>query len=191
MKNRFLVLLWAVLAATASVRAQSGAPTPPDSANLEALPYMDADNPRQYIIRDIAVHGSANLNPELMISISGLVRGDTVWMPGEFLTDVTRRFWSQQQFSDVKTVVQTRGDSAYIHLYLTQLPLVSNWEFEGAKRGEIEDLLEKLSIRRNLPLTDFRVKTYTDLIRDYYYEKAFRNVEIGLSVKTDTPSLFS
>ena len=175
-----------MLAVAASVRAQSGEPAPPDSTELEALPYLDTDNPRQYIIKDVVVHGTEFQNPEWLVSMSGLVRGDTIWMPGELLADVTRRFWNLQQYSDVKTVVQTRVDSAWIHIYLTELPLVSSWEFDGAKRSETEDLLEKLNIRRNLPLTDFRVKTYTDLIREYYEGKAYRNVRIELDVRTDT-----
>ncbi len=169
-----------------AVGAWAQAPAPPDSAALERLPYLDTSAPRRYIIRDVVVHGGGATNPELLVSISGLVRGDTVWMPGEFLTDVTRRFWSQQQYSDVKTVVQTRADSVWVHLYLTQLPLVSNWRFEGIKKGDQEDLIEKLGVRRNLPLTDFRVKTYTDLIKEFYTEKGFRNAAVELDVKNDT-----
>ncbi len=169
-----------------AVGAAAQAPAPPDSAALETLPYMESENPRQYIIRDVVVHSSGHTNPELLVSMSGLVRGDTVWMPGEFLTDVTRRFWSMNQFSDVKTVVQTQVDSAWVHIYLTQLPLVPSWSFEGIRRGEREDLLEKLAIRRNLPLTDFRVKTYTDQIREFYTEKGYRNAAIDLRVQNDT-----
>lgn len=189
MKLGYFTLLWVavlLLAGTAAASAQSGTPPPPDSTRLEAYPYMDQNNPRQYIIKDIVIHGANYVDPELLVSQSGIQRGDTLWMPSEFLSDVSRRFWSMQQFSDVKTVVQTQADSAYVHLYLTSLPLVSSWEFDGVRKGEITDLLEKLDIKRNLPLTDFRVKTYSDLIRQYFHAKSFLNVEVGLDIRTDS-----
>lgn len=189
MKLGSFTLLWVavlLLAGTAAASGQSGTPPPPDSTNLEAYPYMDHNNPRQYIIKDVIVHGVSNIDPELVVSQSGLQRGDSVWMPSEFLADVSRRLWSMQQYSDIKTLVQTEADSVYVYLYLTQLPLVSQWQFDGVRKGEAADLLEKLNIRRNLPLTDFRVKTYTDLIEQYFHDKSFRNVEVGLDVRTDT-----
>ncbi|MDR0953928.1 MAG: BamA/TamA family outer membrane protein [Rikenellaceae bacterium] len=187
MKLNLTTLLWVAvcwLAGTVAAAAQS--PAPPDSIRLDSYPYMDPDNPRPYIIKDIVVHGTQNVDPELIVSLSQMHRGDTVTLPGEYLIDATRRLWSLQQYSDVKTLVQTDADSAYIHVYLTQQPLVSRWEFDGVRKGESSALLEKLDIKRGLPLTDFRVKTFTNLIKEYFYGKSFLNVDVKLQTRTDT-----
>ena len=190
MKCRSLALLWLCLlliAGTQAANAQTPVPPPSDSLAVE-YPYMDYDNPRQYIIQDIQMHGISTgyLDPEILVSQSGMQRGDTVWLPGQYLTDATRRLWSQRRFADIKTIVQTRADSAYIHVYLTTRPLVYNWAFDGIRKGETTDLVEKLALRKGVELSDFRISNSIDIIKKYFRDKSFLNVEVDLLTTTDT-----
>ncbi|MDL2230476.1 outer membrane protein assembly factor BamA [Alistipes sp. OttesenSCG-928-L06] len=186
MKFKSLALLWmSLLCVVGTVYAQTPGTQGPDSLRIN-YSRMDHNNPRQYIVKDIEVHGVTYLDPELLINQTGMQRGDTVWLPGEYLASATRMLWSQRRFADIKTVVETQADSAYIHLYLTQRPLVYQWNFEGAKKSEITDLTEKLTLRRGVELSDFRITTSTETIKNYYREKNFHNVEVDLLTATDT-----
>ncbi|MCD8186521.1 MAG: outer membrane protein assembly factor BamA [Rikenellaceae bacterium] len=189
MNSRILALLWIGLLSVAGmpvVNAQTPDWPVPDSTLIQDYPFMDSDNPRQYIVKDIRVHGAVALDPEILISQTGMQRGDTVWLPGDYLSTAIRNLWNQRRFADVKTLVQTQADSAYIHIYLTTRPLVYSWSFEGARKGEISDLTDKLSLRRGTELSDFRINTSIETIKNYFREKSFHNVEVDLITKTDT-----
>ena len=158
---------------------------PADSVRFD-YPLMDNNNPRQYIVKDIQVYGITYIDPEILISQSGMMRGDTVWLPGEYLTSASRRLWSMLRFSDIKTVVETVADSAYIHLYLTQRAQVRQWAFDGIRKGESTELIEKLGLRAGVELSDFRINTSVDIIRNYFVEKSFRKVEVDVKITNDT-----
>ena len=188
MKFRSLALLWMCLlgiAGMSSANAQTPASQFPDSVRHD-YPLMDYNNPRQYIIKDIQVHGVTYIDPEILISQSGMVRGDTAWLPGEYLSDAIRRLWSQRRFGDIKTVVRTEADSAYIDMYLTQRALVWQWDFEGVRKGEATELMEKLSLRRGTEFSDFRIATSIETIKNYFRNKSFRNVEVDILTATDS-----
>jgi outer membrane protein insertion porin family len=188
MKFKTLALLCAVLlsaAGTAGARAQGVEALPSDSVRFD-YPLMDYNEPKQYVISDIRVHGITYIDPEVLISAIGLQRGDTVMLPGEYISGAVRRLWIQRRFSDIKTVVETEADSARIHLYLTQRAQVYKWNIEGIRKGETTELLEKLSLRRGVELSDFRINTAIRTIDDYFHEKGFRNVGVDVKVANDT-----
>ncbi|MEF9950355.1 MAG: hypothetical protein RR752_04175, partial [Mucinivorans sp.] len=66
---------------------------------------------KTYIIRNLAAIGLTSINAELLISTTGLAVGDSIVIPGEVLSDATRRLWDQRNFSDVKVSTDFRGDS--------------------------------------------------------------------------------
>lgn len=173
-----LLLTLLILAGSGSLMAQ-------DSLKIE-YPFMDYKNPKQYIIKDIIVEGVTYLDPEILISQSGMSRGDTVYLPGEYLSDASRKLWSQRRFADIKTVVETERDSAIIYIYLTQRAQVFSWKFDGIRKGETSDLVEKLELRRGVELSDFRINNSIETIKRYFRDKSYLNVEVDLIQTNDT-----
>lgn len=157
----------------------------PDSVRID-YPHMDYDNPKQYIVKDIQAHGITYLDPEILVSQSGMQRGDTVYLPGTYISDASRKLWSQRRFADIKTVVEIEADSVYIHLYFKQRPQVYQWSFDGVRKGESKDLMEKMKLRRMVELSDFRINTSIDAIKKHFHEKSYLNVEVDLLTTNDT-----
>ena len=177
---RLLLLFVPFVSGAFGLRAQDT-----DSLKVE-YPFMDYGHPRQYVIKDIRMHGVKYLDPEILISTSGMNRGDTAYLPGTYVTDAVRRLWSQLYFADIKTVVETQGDSAVLNFYLTERPRVYRWAFDGVKKGEATELLEKLKLRRGSELSDFRITTAIETIKRYFRDKSFLNVEVDLIQTNDT-----
>lgn len=176
---KLLLLSLLVLAGTGRLMAQE------DSIQID-YPFMDFKNPKQYIIKDIKMEGVKYLDPEILISQGGMTRGDTVYLPGEYLSDAARKLWSQLRFSDIRSVVETEGDSAIIYFYLQERPQVFKWSFDGVKKGEASDLLEKLNLRRGSELSDFKLNTAIETIKRFFKDKSFLNVEVDIVQKNDT-----
>ena len=63
----------------------TAAPKPAISEN--APMFRSEGEPRLYYIRDVNVHGVQYLNPEILKSSAGLIAGDSVYLPSNFISN--------------------------------------------------------------------------------------------------------
>ena len=162
----------------------TAAPKPAVSEN--APMYRNDGAPRLYHIRNVNVHGVQYLNPDILKSSAGLIEGDSIYLPSNFISNAISRLWSQRFFSDVKIGAEIEGDSLDLEVFLKERPRVYNWEFEGISKGKKKDLLEKLKLKRGSELSDYVIDKNQKLIKQYWAEKAFRNTEVGVRIDNDT-----
>lgn len=162
----------------------TAAPKPAVSEN--APMYRNDGAPRLYHIRNVNVHGVQYLNPDILKSSAGLIEGDSIYLPSNFISNAISRLWSQRFFSDVKIGAEIEGDSLDLEVFLKERPRVYNWEFEGISKGKKKDLLEKLKLKRGSELSDYVIDKNQKLIRQYWAEKGFRNTEVGVRIDNDT-----
>ena len=94
----------------------TAAPKPAISEN--APMFRSEGEPRLYYIRDVNVHGVQYLNPEILKSSAGLIAGDSVYLPSNFISNAISRLWSQRFFSDVKIGAEIEGDMGDSHVGL-------------------------------------------------------------------------
>ena len=135
--------------------AASSKPAFPENA-----PMMRQDDPQKlYYIRDINIHGVQYLNSDILKSSAGLIAGDSIYLPSNFIANAISRLWSQRFFSDVKIGAQIEGDSLD---------------------------LEKLKLKRGSELSDYIIDKNKKLIKAYWSEKAFRNTEVDVRITNDT-----
>ena len=150
------------------------------------LPTLDYTTPKKYNIKDIKVTGVKYISPELIISASGLNRGDSVYLPGDYIANALQMLWTQRYYSDIKAIVETEGDDAYLEIVLKERPRVSIWNFTGTTKGEQRELLERLNLRERTELSDYALKNSTDIIKKYYAEKAYLNAEVNITQQNDS-----
>ncbi|MEG1648601.1 MAG: POTRA domain-containing protein [Rikenellaceae bacterium] len=184
MENRFRIVLCflALMWFTASLGfAQNDA----DSVKV-VLPSLDYTNPKKYVIEDIKVTGIKYLSPELIIGTTGMAKGDTIYLPSDYITNILNQLWSQRYYSNVRALVETQGDKAFIEIVLKERPRVSAWQFEGVKPSEAKEIKERLKLKERVELSDFALKNSEEIIHRYLNEKGFRNGTINIKQKNDT-----
>lgn len=153
----------------------------------EDAPMMKAtESPRLYYIRNVNIHGVKYLNHDLIRSASGLIPGDSLYLPGTYISNAVTRLWNQRYYSDVKVGATILGDSVDLELFLQERPLVSNWRFEGISKGKQKDLAEKLKLRRSTELSDYVIDKNTKLIKAHFAEKGFRNTDVQVRIENDS-----
>ena len=162
--------------------AQEPRPAVPENAPM----FKNSGEPKLYYIRKINVHGIKYLNPDVLKSSAGLIEGDSIYLPSNFIANAITRFWSQRFFSDVKIGAEIDGDSLDLEVFLKERPRVYNWAFEGISKGKQKDLLEKLKLKRGSELSDYVIDKNKKLIRDYWSEKGFRNTEVDVRIDNNT-----
>ena len=83
-------------------------------------------NPQKYTIGGINLNGAENLEPAIVIGLSGLSVGDVITVPGEEVTTAIKRFWKHGLFEDVSiTADSIIANKIFIGITLKQRPRVS------------------------------------------------------------------
>jgi outer membrane protein insertion porin family len=142
----------------------------------------DFKSPREYIIGEITVSGVQFLDPNAIISITNLKPGDKVSIPGDQISNAIKRIWDQGLIGDVEvSVVKTDGNLIYLDFMLKERPRLSKYLFnKGVKKGEREDLLEKIDHTRGTVVNDAMIKNAQKRIKNFYLEKGYLNADVAI-----------
>ncbi|MBE9487825.1 MAG: outer membrane protein assembly factor BamA [Bacteroidetes bacterium] len=144
-------------------------------------------NPKKYILKDVKVSGVNFINPNLIISSMGIIKGDTIDLPGAYITNAIQKLWSQNYYSDVKAFVTVAQDSAYLEFVLKERPRVSTWEIKGVTPSHRKKLLDEvLKLRKSADLSDYTIKNNINSIKKFYVDRGFLNVDVTTTQRNDT-----
>lgn len=142
--------------------------------------------PRQVVIKSLTVDGFPNYDSNMLIRLSGLNVGEIISIPGEEITKAIKRYWKNGFFSDVAIRVDSIiSDSAYLHIQLTPRPRISKINYNGVKKGERDDLKEKLGLVVDNQLTPNMLDRANILAKRYFDDKGFKNAEIEIVQHND------
>ncbi len=171
------ILLFAIAAGKTSAQSQDTSAT--------VLPTLDYNNPKKYHIKDIKVSGIRYFSPSLILKAAGLRVGDTVNIPGDYISNAISALWEQRDFSDVKILVQFNGEDAYLDVVLKEQPRILEYHFTGVSKNQAKELENRLKIKKRKEFSEYQMKTSIDIIKRFLYEKGYYNAEVNVSVKDD------
>lgn len=143
-------------------------------------------NPKSYEIGGIAVSGVKNYEDYVLIGLSGLSVGQKVQIPGDDITNATKRYWKHGLFSDVRILADSIvGDRIYLTIQLAERPRISEIHYNGVKKSEREDLESRLGIVKGRQITPNMVDRAKIVIKRYFDEKGFKNAEVEIVQRDD------
>jgi outer membrane protein insertion porin family len=141
---------------------------------------------KKYKIQDIKITGAINYDDFVLVGFSGLRVGDEVSIPGEEITDAVNRFWRQGLFSDVKILAsKIEDDKVWLEIRLRPRPRISEISYNGVKKGERTDLEARLNLRKGHQITPHIIDRAKTLIKKYFDDKGFKNVDVDIVEKPD------
>jgi len=159
--------------------------TEKDSTNSPVIEYSSSN--KKYEIAAITITGADNYEDFVLIGFSGLAVGDVVSVPGDAITNAVKRFWKQGLFSDVKIYASKIEDGkVWLNIALKQRPRVSEINYKGLKKGEIEDLELRVGIVKGNQITPNISDRAKKVIEKFMEEKGFLNVEANVYQRDDT-----
>lgn len=143
--------------------------------------------PKRYVIKDVTVSGVQYFDHSVLVSLSGLRKGDTIELPGSAITEAVRKLWSQNLFSDVRVEVgHVEGDFITLNIALAEQPRISNIEYDGAKRSARDDLGEKISLQVGQQATPSTLDAAVRMIEKYYHDKGYYHAKVSTRLVPDT-----
>ncbi len=142
--------------------------------------------PKKYEIVDLKVTGIENLDPDILINLSGLRIGQTISVPGDEVSSAIKRYWKHGLFSDVKILAtKIEGRKIHLEIQLKERPRLTEINFLGLKKSETETVAEKVAMMKGSQVTPYAVDRAKKYITDYFVEKGYYNTEVTVVQKDD------
>ncbi len=149
----------------------------------------ELDGGRKYTINEIKVTGAQSFNEQTVIAFTGLKKGDQLYIPGEKLSNVTKKLWEQNLFSDIAFyVTAVNGDAVDLELYIVELPKLNEVTIEGIRKGKKKDILKDNKLDPGVKITKNLITTTENYITDKYQKDGFLNTDVTI---TTSPHLDS
>jgi len=148
----------------------------------------DYTKPKDYSIGGITVSGVKYLDGNVLIMLSGLTVGEKVKIPGgDQISNAIRKLWEQGLFEDIEiSITNIVGDQIFLNLYLKERPRLSKFQFNGIKKSDADEIREKIRLVKGDYVTDNLIIKTRNIIRKYYTDKGFLNIEVDIIQKKDT-----
>ena len=145
-----------------------------------------AGTPRQCEIGGIAVEGVEGYEDFVLINLSQLHVGQKIEVPGSEITEAVKRYWKHGLFSDVAISADSIIDSkVYLTIHLTLRPRITSITYHGVKKGEREDLENKLGMAKGMSITKNLIDRAKLLATRYFDDKGYKNAEIEIRQSDD------
>ena len=153
-----------------------------DSTSL----VIDYAKPGEYTIANIKVVGTLN-DKTILISLSGLRQGEKIKIPGEDIPKAIKNLWKQKLFTNVSIDVdKVVGKEVFLTISVEERPHIKNFGTTGVKSSDRDELRKKIDIHPGEIFTDNRKLKAIQVIKNYYIEKGFLNVKVGVRLDKDT-----
>ncbi|MDE6268951.1 MAG: outer membrane protein assembly factor BamA [Muribaculaceae bacterium] len=183
MRKKLIILLAIISAATMNAFSQTQGAV---NDTIYNPPVLYTSMPRSYEIADIKVTGADNYDDYLVIGYAGLNVGDVVEIPGNDITNAIKRLMRQGLFAQAQIkVLKTAGNKAWLELAVRTQPRIASINYHGVKKGEREDLQERLQLMKGNQITQNIINRATAIIKKYYADKGFGNAEVRINLTED------
>lgn len=148
---------------------------------------VDYSNPVEYEIGGITVSGVKYLDNNAIATLSGLMVGDKIKIPGEKTTKAVEKLWAQGLFESVKIEVsKVEGLIIFLNIDLKERPRLSRFSFTGVRKTDADEIREKIKLTRGDVVTDHMIMKSSAIIRHYYIDKGYLNAEVNIVNKIDS-----
>ena len=185
---KILFLVVVIVTAKTNATSQVVNDSVPVSVNVPLENIFNAKSPKQYVISDIKVTGTT-FDPNLIISISGLAVGDKVTIPGgDNFSKAISNLWKQNLVSDVQIYfTDLVDDKLSVEINITDRPSLTTFKFKGVSKSEADDLTPKLGLAKGkvTRVTENLKTTAINVIKKFYIDKGFRNVDVKVNETKD------
>lgn len=144
------------------------------------------DSGRKYTINSITVTGAQSFNEQTVIAFTGLKKGDRIYVPGEKLSQVTKKLWEQNLFSDIAFyVTHLDEDTVDLELYIVELPKMHEVTIEGKgiRKAKRKEIIKDNDLKPGVKITNNLLNTTTNYITKKYQKDGFLNTDVDITTR--------
>jgi outer membrane protein insertion porin family len=165
--------------------------TPPTNQATPSLKVNGTDldyfNPKEYIIGGTTLTGTKYLDKDVIITLSKLIKGERVTLPGEATSNAIKTLWANGLFDDVKiNITKLDEDSVFFDIEVVERPRLSSFDLVGVSKSQKTDLLEKLNAKSGKSIINDNLYNSTSAtVTKYLSEKGYFFTKVDFKTKPD------
>ena len=150
------------------------------SANAQDLPI---GNGKKYTLGEIKVTGSTRYNESTVISFTRLKTGDELYIPGQRLSNVIKKLWDLDMFSDIEFYITNVKDGvADLELVITDIPKLSEVRIQGIKKKrDKEELIDENKLKTGVNVTENLITNTKNYIENKYKKDGYFNAKVAIN----------
>ena len=180
MRYKLLFLIAIISAALTGVNAQEPVDT------IYNPPVIFTGTPKTYELAGIEVTGADNYEDFLIIGYSGLKIGDRIEVPGNEISTAAKRMMRQGLFAQAQIkVTKIAGNKVWLEFAMRTQPRISTVNYIGVKKGERDDLQERLQLMKGNQITPNIVNRAVQIVEKYFADKGFGNADVKIELRED------
>ena len=140
-----------------------------------------------YILDTIVVSGLKNFSDKTVVAYSGLRKGQNIQVPGEEISNVLKKLWNLELFSDVNIYISDiSGQSAKLEISVDELPTLNEYKINGIKRGQSESIIDETELSEGKRLSESFLTNTKNYIENKFRKDGFLNTKVNLITRPDT-----
>jgi outer membrane protein insertion porin family len=152
-------------------------------AQTDSIPM---NTPTEYTVGNIVITGNDQTDPGIIRVLSGISSGEKIKIPGDKITDAIKNLWKQGLYDDVKILLLKKVENTIdIEINVAEKPRLSKFTFRGVKRGDADDLRDRLKLVAGRVLTDYLLGEIKNKVNSYFFFKGYNNVKTTLQMEKD------
>ena len=140
-----------------------------------------------YILDTIVVSGLKNFSDKTVVAYSGLRKGQNIQVPGEEISNVLKKLWNLELFSDVNIYISDiSGQSAKLEISVDELPTLNEYKINGIKKGQSESIIDETELSEGKRLSESFLTNTKNYIENKFRKDGFLNTTVNLITRPDT-----
>ena len=140
-----------------------------------------------YVLDTIVVSGLKNFSDKTVVAYSGLRKGQNIQVPGEEISNVLKKLWNLELFSDVNIYISDiSGQSAKLEISVDELPTLNEYKINGIKRGQSESIIDETELSEGKRLSESFLTNTKNYIENKFRKDGFLNTKVNLITRPDT-----
>lgn len=179
-----ICLLMSLLPASAQVRVGVGAPAATPASTDDLVNYA---SPKEYEITGLTMTGTRYLDPNSLVSLSGLKVGDKIRLPGEVTGSSVRKLMESGLLDNVELFANHAGEGKVALVFRAQeRPRLYRVSFMGVKKGEQDNLKDKVKLNLGKIVTNTITKNTQMAVRKFFVDKGYLNTKVKITTIPDS-----
>jgi outer membrane protein insertion porin family len=157
----------------------TAAPAGPDLNN-----YAD---PKEYNIAALTLTGTRYLDPNSLVSLTGLRVGDKIRIPGEGIGSALRKLMDSGLLDNVELfATNVEAGNVSLNVVVTERPRLFRVSFGGIKKGEQESLKEKVKLNIGKIVSNTVTKNTQLAVKKFFIDKGYLNTKVKTTIIPDS-----
>ncbi len=150
----------------------------------QELSYQDSQT---YVLGGLEVTGLQSYNEQTVKTYTGLREGQPITVPGDQISDIIKKLWDLELFSDVSFYVsRIEGNEIFLELHIQERPSLNNVTFYGIPKRKTQELIDDTDLKKGKKITESLIANTENYLENKYKKQGFLNTDVTIATAVDT-----